>query len=467
MTDCRSLALALAAAALISTSAPAANLDRAILDKAADLIAALKDAKVKSVGVLPFRVKRGAREFSFENSPLSATLPPRLENALVLRNPGGEDEILVLRGASRGSAWANKEDALKKLFGREIEPAWGDKKAKADAFLTGTVVNDGDRKTTKVEVELVTPGSFKEGKLVAKKLVSFDVKTDRALLRDLGYNIAAFKSRALKTGLKKDDLDGEILERIPQEEKGSQKEPAPKEEGSHSPDDIGGIKFEIEYDGVKQEIKAAPDGGEGAKMTAYELPAPKPGTKVVLFLTRIGEGKEKLGAVLKVNGISTFAQQTDEPLGCQKWIFSPEKKGKRLKFAGWYNVNDKKEFTVREFKVLADDEAADRELEVGARAGWIDLDVFTSREKEDEGVDDLTISTRGMLKARPKTLEEARVALAKENRIDLPPARKRGPGGMMFPDVREKPAGKVTRSHLPNPVRLGGISIRYAAPTGG
>jgi hypothetical protein len=465
MTEIRTLGLALGCLALFAVTAPAANLDTALIKHAPDVLKGLQKAKVKVVGILPFQVKRGTRMASFTDSPLSSTLPGRLETALIVRNPGEANEIMIVRGVPRGAAWSVKEEALKKLFAAQYEPAWGEKdKMKSEGFLTGTVTNDGNRKTTKIEVALVTPASWKDGKFTPTPLASFDVKTDHSLLRDLGYNVAVFASRALKTGLKKDDLDGDSIERVGQEEKGEKKEPGPKEEGSHRPDDISGMKFEVEYDGVKQEIKAVAGTADGAKQTTFEVPAPRPGQKVVMYLTRVSDAMEKLGVVMKINGMSTFDQQQDEPLACRKWIFSPEKKGKRMDFKGWYSLAGEKKLVLREFKVLKDDEEAEKALELGVRAGWIDIDVFTTREKEDTATDELTISTRGMTRGRAKTLLEARQALAKLNRMELPAFTPRG--GLVFPDVNPVPAGKVSREQLPNPVRLGGISIRYAtSPT--
>jgi hypothetical protein len=89
MTSKHATALALAGALVLSGQAVAANLDKGLVDGAPEILAALKKAGVKAVGVLPFQVKLGERPASFTTSPLSTTLPTRLENALILRHGGG------------------------------------------------------------------------------------------------------------------------------------------------------------------------------------------------------------------------------------------------------------------------------------------------------------------------------------------------------------------------------------------
>ena len=69
--------------------------------------------------------------------------------------------------------------------------------------------------------------------------------------------------------------------------------------------------------------------------------------------------------------------------------------------------------------------------------------------------------TRSVPKARARTLRQAREALAKANRIGLARFAPRSVEGVMLAEVDPVPAGPVSTDKLPNPVRLGGISIRY------
>jgi hypothetical protein len=466
------LLVALAAA----LPARAANLDKALLDNAPDLLVALKKAEVKTVGVLPFSVKRGTRPASFDAAPLSAGLPGRLENALILRQTNQEARAMkVVRDAAgtaakaRVGAWTKNEDSFKKLFATKYELAWGDSKLPADAFLTGEVRLTGDMKTAEVVVNYVKADSWKDGKPAMTELGKFKVKTDRSLLRDAGYNAVVSRALIRKPAARAtaEDLDNDAIEQVTEEEKGTKPAPDVKEPESHAPESVAGLKLEIEYDGVKQDVKAEA-GGEGAKQPTYTVAAPKPGQKVVLYLTRVAEGENKLGLVLRVNGRSTWEQQDMAPMNCRKWILDAKSIGKREDFKGYYRESeDGKELVCNEWKALDEAEAAERAAEMGNRAGWIDLDVFTARDAEAGSDDGLLISTRSMTKKKPGTLQELREQLAKANFIALSPVAGRSMGGLLIGDVNAVPAGDLTKDKLGNVVHLGGISIRYLPATSG
>src|SRR5687768_1917009 len=65
-------------------SAEAANLDKSLLKDAGPILEGLVEKGIKTVGVLPFRVKKGARQAGFNAAPLATGLPGRLENALIV-----------------------------------------------------------------------------------------------------------------------------------------------------------------------------------------------------------------------------------------------------------------------------------------------------------------------------------------------------------------------------------------------
>src|SRR5262249_28171596 len=102
-----------------------------------------------------------------------------------------------------------------------------------------------------------------------------------------------------------------------------------------------------------------------------------------------------------------------------------------------------------------------------ARSGWIDIDVFVSRPDDPTPADgELLISTRGVGKGKkPATLKEAREQLAKANGLKVPVI---APGAR---DTDLAKAGKpvvvpVTRGKFVNPVRAGGISIKFQGEQG-
>ncbi|MGL4551734.1 MAG: hypothetical protein ACRC33_11145 [Gemmataceae bacterium] len=462
--------------AALAAAAPArgANLDKALLDNAPDLLVALKKADIKSVGVLPFAVKRGARPAGYDAAPLSAGMPGRLENALILRQTSQEEKAMkVLRDATATAAkagvgaWSKDAASFQKLFATKYELAWGDKKLPADAFLTGEVRLTGDMKEAEVVVRYFKADGWKDGKPALGELATFKVKTDRSLLRDVGYN-AVVSSRALKRkGEQKSDaeaLNDDVIEQVTKEEKEEKPVPDAKQPESHAPSSFAGMKFEVEYDGVKQEINAEV-GGDGAKQPSYTMAAPKPGQKVVMYLTREQAGDNKLGVVLRVNGKSTWEEQDAEPAACRRWVFDAKSVGKREDYAGFYRYGPGGKLVCNEWKSL--DEASAAASEAGVRAGWIDIDVFTGRDEKAGKDDGLVISTRSMTKKKPATLRELRQQLAKANNMVLSPVAARSMGGLLIGDVNAVPVGELKKDTLGNVVHLGGISIRYLSAEGG
>jgi hypothetical protein len=301
-------------------------------------------------------------------------------------------------------------------------------------------------------------------------LGKFKVRTDRSLLRDAGYNTVV--DRALirpKAGAKArgEDLDESSIEQVTKEEEGEKPVPDAKQPESHSPESFAGMKFEIEYDGVKQEITSE-TGGDGAKQPTYAVVAPKPGQKVVMYLTRVAEGENKIGVVLRVNGKSTWEMEDADPASCRRWILDSTDVGKRQDYAGYYRRGEDGKLEVNEFKAVDEVAAKAAAAEMGNRAGFIDIDVFTSRPESAGADDGLLISTRGTPKKKPATLKELRQQLAKANFMELSPVAGRHSSGLLVGDVVGVPAGEAKKDSLGNVVHLGGISIRYLPPaTGG
>ena len=93
--------LALAAGIFSPGPARADNLDLELLKQAPGLLRKLNDRKLRNVGVLPFRVKKGARPTRLDTAPLSVSMTTRLENALILANDENERKALgILRDAN-------------------------------------------------------------------------------------------------------------------------------------------------------------------------------------------------------------------------------------------------------------------------------------------------------------------------------------------------------------------------------
>src|SRR5262249_29456264 len=115
-------------------------------------------------------------------------------------------------------------------------------------------------------------------------------------------------------------------------------------------------------------------------------------------------------------------------------------------------------------------ESAEMANELGPRAGWIDIDVFGSGDEKKDGNDEpeAKISSRGLSRWRrkPGTLKQAQAMLRKANNVKVKKSKvvRRGPGGLILPEMEAWEEVKLGTADLPNPVHLGGISIRYYEP---
>src|SRR5262249_52240714 len=142
----------------------------------------------------------------------------RLENALVMvTDPKQTSPIGIIRDAAgtasraRVGAWYSVPAERAKLFKVNYKLAWGDKTVQPDAFLTGRIVNDGDRETTSVVIEAF----YKKDPQKLVKLAELDCTTDRSLLSDLGYSFALSRSALAKarTAADRDKVAARIARR--------------------------------------------------------------------------------------------------------------------------------------------------------------------------------------------------------------------------------------------------------------
>jgi hypothetical protein len=459
-------------------TAEAANLDKGLLKETGPIMDKLAEHSVKTVGVLPFRVKKGERQAGFDAAPLATGLPGRIENALIV-GPGGSalKAIGVIRDATAAAnkakvgPWMTSKAAFDRLFSTPYPLAWGNTSKKPDAFITGEVINSaGDRYHTRVIVQMITAKSWKAGKPDPIKIHEFKVDTDRSLLRDLGYAYALPRALTKKKGVKSRDLDQQAVQQVDKEEQGQKQKAETTEEKkqtSHTPDNVAGFRFEIEYNKAKQEITAR-TGGSQAQQPGFRVNAAEPGQEVWLYLTRVSGDDGKLGAVIKVNGKSVYEEQDTESIGCKKWIYDPSAKDKRWDFGGFYFGKD----SVKPFKVLTAEESEVKASELGSRAGWIDIDIFASGGSGGGGgggqqEEELLISTRGAVKARSTTLKDLQTRIAKANNLKLVKSTFKARGGIIHMDSEPRSAEPLGSDELPNPKRIGGISIQYYENTGG
>jgi hypothetical protein len=465
-------------ALLVGTAAPAraAHLDEALLSAAPDILIYLEKHNIKNVGVLPFKVKKGTRQASYLGAPLASSLPGRLENALIMSQGTNEAKAIGIIRDAAGTAsqakvgsFTRSPVAFNKLFKTSYNLAWGTRKVKADAFLTGLVENVGDRSKTTVQVQIITPTSRDGGALKLNKVAKpVEIMTDRSLLRDLGYTYALSRGMT-KRGVTSRGRDQQATQQVSQQEQG-RKQQTQGQSNAVTPDNIAGFAFELRYDGVKQTLRRVTQSQQGSRSPMFEADPVTPGTKVSMVLTPLLPDGKKMGVVLKVNGKSTWQEEDEESLKCKKWIYDVDRKDKEDLFEGIYTDVSGKNF--KPWGVLSAEESKQRANEFGDRAGWIDIDVFAmGDDQEASDQEELKISTRGMARTKKKfsTLKSLQSSLRKANNVKVKKSlvARRGPGGLLVADSEPAEEVQISTSDFPNPVRIGGISIRYYDPKSG
>jgi hypothetical protein len=444
------------------------------------------DKGYKSVGVLRFRVQKGSRKPSFDACSLCDGMTTRLENCLILScDPKDEDKTArVIRGAARTAnargikQWYSKPDQRQKLFGQSYQQAWGNQSVKPDCLLTGLIVNKGDRKKTTVTILALA----RKNPSKPDKVLSFEVDTDRMLLRDLGYNVIV-ANRSKRRRVSAREMDQQAVNQVKQQEQQGQKNKngtknggkTGQQGGQVTPESFFGFQFKIFYDGQTQTIRKLGqqqgDDNSDAKSTQFVVNPVTAGKKVVFTLARMNAPTEKrMGAVIRVNGQSTWKEEDTEPMSCHRWLYDASDKGKPDKFEGFYY--DLKGTNLKRFKVLSEDESKTKQGQL-SRPGWIDVDIFESGDAPDESTE-MKISTRSPGKrGKGMKLAEVQRRIAQANGISLSSktgkpgvgarskVRRRDAGGLIFREVEAVEGGLITSAQFPNPRHLGGISIKY------
>jgi len=440
----------------LASPARADRLDVKLNEEMPRIVTVLKDKGYKNVGVLRFRAQRGTGKMGFSVGPINSNMVERVENMLILYTGSDKGPTIGITheagGAAQGAgvgAWFTDETQRKKLFDASYPLAWGTEAVKVDAFLTGKVVNAGDRKKTSVAIE-----AFSKTDLELKTVAEFTLDTDSSLARDLGSNFAlsAEQQEQAATALKdkkEQVVDDLIITQALQGEKKQEKprpDQKPGQEGRIAPDDIAGIKFEMTVEGKSAAIVENPGDAR------YQVSCPNKGQPVVLYLTNTTE--KRLGVVLKVAGLSTYDQQMDDSINCRKWVILP---GKRITIRGYYS--GEKAENVTPFAAL-DGEAAKKIIsQVSERAQFIQVDVF----RESTASTPKLISARGMKPAVRQVARTSHEKLYQQLMKSAGAVKQRGPGGVTIlgPDPSAtKKADPAEVVEFPGPVSIGSLAIR-------
>jgi hypothetical protein len=422
-----------------ATPARADNIDDELLEQASTLLDDLRD-KYQNIGVLKFRVQKGEQAASFDVGLLNANMAARLENALILSNdvkkPVGIARVATaslkrLIDAGQGAdASYLKPETRKALFDGDYPLAWGSKKVKVDAFLTGEVILSKDLKKTTVVVECFGPNDP-----ALRKLLDFTVKTDRNILADTGASFSLVR-RSVSLLRRGDELDEEAVAYA------ALKKDDPKaEEGAF--DSL--LSFDVFYGDEKQKVQPIRDGLERL------VPEPKPGQEVRFELKN--RTTEKLGVVLRVNGINTLHKEAaDRPIEqYTRWVLAPNTP---YSIRGFY-VNDGTKTNCQKFDVRSPRGMSNLDPD---KLGLIEIDLFRAGGlADDPSLRSRNVNLRGMPKSteEPKTLAELKSELRKAVALKGKESR----GAILPGDTVENV--KLTPDSFENPVHVGSAVIRY------
>jgi hypothetical protein len=517
----------LAAAALVGACLPgvvrADRLDTRLHEEMPSIVKSLKAKRLTNVGVLPFRVQQGDGKPGF-STPMSSSLATRVENLLIVHSGPKEAEALgVLHDAGiaaskqKVASWQSAT-GRKKLFEARYPLAWGNARVKAHAFLTGLVKVSKDLRQTTVTLELIDHRDPRE--LI--ELSQFTLKSDRNILRDLGYSFALpKKARAALVARRgpAEEADDLMFEQLPKQqggkkkpedtrgafdEGGDKKDPEkpdkkdpekkdPEQKGQPDkkdpekkddynkkddtyarPETVGGIKVEMLVDGEVLAFRESATAGNGPK---YQVECPKPGAKITFRLTNTTD--HELGVVLRLNGVNTINQQRQEPERCGKWILP---RGKTYIVKGFLMVGgvddgpkaDDPDYkapagkdVIFPFKVLVGAEASAVRGEMGERTGLIEVDVFEPGNAEPEQ----TVSIKGMEPSKEKRARESygslRTTLIKSARLKTTTVAKREIIHLDKTQTVRDPNSKIKVVEFEKPAFVARVAIRVLAPEGG
>jgi hypothetical protein len=335
--------------------------EQALYKQAPRVIALLKERGYENVGVLKFLVTKDGRAFQDNVGTLNSSLARRLELALLLANDPRRPVGIVSNASAvaqrtRGANHLTRAGRLK-LFEPRYPLAWGKQEVAPDAFLTGIAAVSKDLRA------------------LTLSLLAFDRKTNKLeqILDD--FDAANLPDRLAELGesfLLRGGADGGEVKLIPERQRQDlslQAAARVREQKASHPalDRTAPVTLEVRYDGkrIPYEVR------DGRAL----VPEPREGQRVELVLGRDG-GKERYGAVLKVNGENTLHRQKLPDVECLRWIFDPGDGPVTVK---GYQTDEK---TLEKFRVLSVAESKEREINYGDDVGTITLTVFRELKGE-------------------------------------------------------------------------------------
>ncbi|MCA9035405.1 MAG: hypothetical protein KDA91_09750 [Planctomycetaceae bacterium] len=376
----------IALAMILATSVTQAEtIHEAMFNRAPALLKQLHDKGYQTIGVLKFRVQKPGEKTSDSVGPLNSLLADRLEIAMILANPFGDEQLDIIKDASSqavqidGASHLTKEGRTK-FFGPEFELAWSDRRLAADAFLTGLVQLNAGESTANVALLYFD----RNGSGLERIGDVFEVQLDATTVTELGESFVlrgAFDDgetsvrrdsstpnnsnpNTVNQDTTADNSNAEIVRRNRDERVVEESKRVKSQLTVFPLQDKGApVTLEVKYDGRVMPVEIR--NGQAF------LPEPRQGQKVEFVLNRASFVQGTLGVVLKVNGENTLYRQTVRDVDCSKWLLTPDYT--RTVIRG-YQMPDSN--TLEAFTVLSARESARRAVDYGRQVGQVQLTVF-------------------------------------------------------------------------------------------
>lgn len=302
----------------------------------------------RTIGLLPFKLQVAGQTPGFDGATIQRNISDRIEQAFLAYH-NRDNPLLIVRNAI-DQAVSNRV-SLRNLTTRdkngdfEFSQEWQQlfdmkydlwvkgEPVKVDAFITGQIVTDSLFLDCKITFQIIT----KTGKAYSFK--PFVVPTDREMLVQLGRGFTLFKNGGYSRGATSDNhVRHEMMESfqdLPPLDESSEEDGNREFTSKAGKDDISEyqtdyaadfdpwagreVRLSVLFDGQQQSLKP-----EKRSSTSLLVPDPSSGQNVTFKLTN--QTDKELAAVLSINGVSTFAEQSDmNPDDCRRWVLQPGK----------------------------------------------------------------------------------------------------------------------------------------------
>jgi hypothetical protein len=420
-------ALALGLTLTACSPARADNIDMKLMQVAQDLVNKARKDGIKNLGILKFQTKVGKDgKTSFDAGVLNANMASRLEFALIMVNDA-KNPLGITRNASQAAGAKDKnasyltDEGRKALFNHDYPLSWGNTTVKVDRFLTGEVHLTNELKDTIVKIK-----SFDRAMPATQRDEStLTVKTDRSILSDAGLTFSLAKRGAVG--------DNESIDDLAVKEAAARLEEKPLTPTADSIENLIGVK--IFYDGKEQSLKTI-NG-------ALRVDEPQKGTKIRFGLEN--KSNEKLGVVLRINGINTLQMEGPEKQieECLRWVL--DAKGKYEVDGFWIEKTKKVPFVVESPGALPNLDPL--------KMGLIEVAVFR-QDPEVKAKEVVSLRALTARNVQAKSLEDMQLKL-------LPLSTRKLVHRGIIAGGNAQEVGKLDEKSLDSPNFVGLMSIRY------